>query len=220
MSNPTPNHHTVVKTEAVAVIQQKILEKRRKGWSFEKIGDSLGISMRSCYGQYQKALKSIIYEDVVEVRKLEIARLDGLYESMTELFEKATPLVGGGVVIRDVVDDLDGKPVLRPDGTPLTIRLQDHSNKFAATDRILRIMERRACLLGLDAAKRKEITGSNGQPIEFYQQLQLRGLDKQDLETMKALASKSASFNGDLVTPEDMDDDDDDENNTPSTDII
>jgi len=80
-------------------------------------------------------------------------------------------------------------------------------------------MERRACLLGLDAAKRKEITGSNGQPIEFYQQLQLRGLDKQDLETMKALASKSASFNGDLVTPEDMEDDDDDESNTSSADI-
>jgi len=46
--------------------------------------------------------------------------------------------------------------------------LWPYRHKPAYTDRILRVMERRARLLGLDAPTKSEIMGSDGGPIEYH----------------------------------------------------
>jgi len=46
--------------------------------------------------------------------------------------------------------------------------LWPYRHKPAYVDRILRVMERRARLLGLDAPTKSEVTGSDGGPIEYH----------------------------------------------------
>lgn len=48
--------------------------------------------------------------------------------------------------------------------------LQGH---LLSVDRVLRLMERRAAFLGIDAPKRQEITGGNGGPIEVDERVLL-----------------------------------------------
>lgn len=166
---------------------------RRIGWSFPKIAVELDRTQAYIYKLYKNGLRAIIREDVEDVRTMELERLDKLYLEAARLYNTAMPLVSGGSVVRDIVEDENGDIRLREDGTPVTVRLHDISAKFTSMDKMLKIMERRANLLGLDAPKRKEVTGANGKPIEYYQKLTLKGLDKNELETMRALAEKAAA---------------------------
>jgi hypothetical protein len=75
------------------------------------------------------------------LRSLELARLDALQGRTWAVMEREHVTVSHGKIIRGE----DGKP-LRDDG-PL----------LAAVDRLLKIAERRARLLGLDAPTRTEL---------------------------------------------------------------
>jgi hypothetical protein len=57
----------------------------------------------------------------------------------------------------------------RLDTIQLGIWAQARQGNFQAIDRILRVMERRAAMLGLDAPRRQELTGADGGPIEVDQ---------------------------------------------------
>ncbi len=190
---PSPSPKTAVPTEEVNELKRVIMSMRRVGWSFPKIAVELNRTQAYIYKLYKKGLRDIIREDVEDVRTMELERLDRLYLEAARLYNSAHPLVSGGSVVRDVLEDEDGNIRLREDGTPITVRLQDLSAKFTSMDKMLKIMERRASLLGLDAPKRKEVTGANGKPIEYYQKLTLKGLNKKELETMRALAEKAAA---------------------------
>ena len=63
-------------------------------------------------------------------------------------------------------DDLLAEEVLRLDGLLQKIYPRAAKGELAAVDRVLKIMERRAKLLGLEAPVRIEATGPNGAPIE------------------------------------------------------
>lgn len=212
---PSPTPRTAVQTEETARLQTKIMALRRAGWSFPKIAVECDRTQKFIYTLYKKGLRSIIQESVEDVRKMEMERLDMLYKEAARLYNTPTPLVNGGAVVRDVVEDEEGNLKLKEDGTPVTVRLQDLGPKFTAMDKMLKVMERRANLLGLDAPKRKELTGSNGKPIEYYQRLTLRGLSKKELETMRALAEKAAASGDGAPLREDDDEDESSWNDVP-----
>lgn len=99
--------------------EAKVLELRRGGLTFDLIAQRLGYASASgAYKAYQNACNRIVYDDVVETRKVEMDRLD-----------IAQAAIWGNVVQGEV---------------PSVIAL-------------IRIMERRAKLLGLDMPTRTQI---------------------------------------------------------------
>lgn len=69
----------------------------------------------------------------------------------------------------EAADELRTLELARLDTAQVAIWAQVRQGNHGAIDRLLRIMERRAKLLGLDAPARQEVTGANGTAIETTQ---------------------------------------------------
>lgn len=109
---------------------------RASGTSYKVIAAKLGYANESgAHKAVQRALASVPVEDVTELRALEAARLDALTEKVWGVLNTKYPHEVAG---RMIVDQND-KPV----GDPAVI--------LAAVDRLARISDQRARLLGLNA---------------------------------------------------------------------
>ena len=88
-------------------------------------------------------MKAAIRESGEELLALELERLDRLARAAEEVLEAHHVKVAGG----EIVYDEAGQP------------LEDTKPVLEAIDRLLKIQERRARLLGLDAPVKQQITG-------------------------------------------------------------
>lgn len=163
---------TGTKTESTKLLQRQILDLYATKPNFVWIAEHLGYSDTYIKKLYRKALREIIIENVEKIRRLETHRLDQMYNKVMDVLQRFHPIINSGEVIRDVVDDENGNPVLDDNGDPVTVRLQDTGPVLAAIDRLLKIQERRARLLGLDKPTKiaaTDPTGENGsQVVQFY----------------------------------------------------
>lgn len=151
-----PNKSSTV-TERTRYVQKRILQLRREGISFPDIAEELGMTQGYIYKAYKKALREIIVEDVEDLRKLELSKLEALEQEVMKVLAGFHPFISSGQVVRDVVEDADGNPTVNPTtGDIVTVRLQDHAPKLAAVDRAVKLMERRARLLGLDTPVKQQ----------------------------------------------------------------
>lgn len=109
---------------------------RATGAGYRVIAARLGYETASgAHKAVQRALAAVPVEDVAELRALECERLDVLTEKLWTVLNTRYPLLAPGV---ELVGS-DGKPVADP--API----------LAAIDRLARISEQRARLLGLNA---------------------------------------------------------------------
>ena len=165
---PWPKH-TPVATETQRM-RAAVLAGRVKGWSFPRCAMELGITQGYAYKLYRDAMRQIVEPGVNEVRELELTRLDGMTEECYNILNSELYLVNGGKVVRDVVTDDDGKVILDDEQQPKLMRLRDHNIRLAAMDRLLKISERRARLMGLDAPTKTALTDPSGdKPMELVQ---------------------------------------------------
>lgn len=142
--------HSKLKPETIEK-EAKVLELRRGGLTFDLIAQRLGYASASgAYKAYQNACNRIVYDDVVETRKVEMDRLD-----------IAQAAIWGNVVQGEV---------------PSVIAL-------------IRIMERRAKLLGLDMPTRTQIE------VNVYEQ------DAIDAEVKRLVALLDSGAQGALDAP-------------------
>lgn len=105
--------------------QQQAVELRRAGRSYREIAHQVGIGVASAHRLVAAAISKArvtVQDEVIEMRALELSRLDGLLSSVW--------------------------PAAR-------------QGNLGAIDRVLKIMERRAKLLGLDAP----VKMSRGNPV-------------------------------------------------------
>lgn len=115
---------------------------RARGATYQQIADALGYAdRRTAYRAVEKVLTETVTEPSEELRSLELARLDAILAKAWSVMEAEHVTVSHGKIIRGA----DGQP-LRDDGPVL-----------AAIDRILKVSERRARLVGLDAPNRTEL---------------------------------------------------------------
>lgn len=118
---------------------------RSRGLSYAQIAAELGISRTQAYEGVQRALREIVSEPAEELRHLELLRLDEMYRAALAVLEGRHYVVDkGGVVM------MDGVPV------------EDDGPRLAAIDRLLKIQERRAKLLGLDTPVKQEVDLNGG----------------------------------------------------------
>ena len=151
--------------------QQRIFELRRDHVSFPQIGWILAqeegreypYTQGWVYKMYKRGLKQIIAEDVQEVRKMELARLDALQEEVLKVLHGFNPLVNRGTIVRDFLEDEKGNLILDESGEPIPVKLQDLSVKLNAVNAAVKLMERRARLLGLDAPTKVAATDPTGE---------------------------------------------------------
>lgn len=135
-----------IRTIADAERDAKAARLRARGWSYSRIAVELGYTDKgNAYHAVQRILVETIAEPAAELRQIELARLDALYEAALGVLERRHITVSNGRVV--YVSDKDGVE------TPL----EDDAPVLQAIDRCLRIQERRAKLLGLDAPAKLEV---------------------------------------------------------------
>jgi hypothetical protein len=121
----------------------KACEMKARGASYQRISDALAYGGRgNAYRAVQAALAELPHESAEELRRLQLQQLDTLTAEAIAILEADQPLVtqSGRIVV-----DESGEPV--PD---LAARLH-------AIGLLLRVHDRRAKLMGLDAPVKAEV---------------------------------------------------------------
>lgn len=113
---------------------------RAQGWGYAQIGEKLGVSMQGAHQAVQRALTAAVREPADDVRALELSRLDLLWQAAWTVLTKHHVTVQQGKVVY-----LGDEP------------LEDDAPVLNAIDRLLKVQDRRAKLLGLDAPTRHEV---------------------------------------------------------------
>ena len=141
-------------TENTKRLQAAILNAKRDDPSLnlEDLAEMFDISGTYASKLYRDALREIIQEPAKDVLKMELARLDDMQKEVMRVLRSFHPVVNQGRIIKDIVEDEAGNPVIM-DGKLVLVRLEDAGPKLAAIDRALKIMERRSKFLGLDKEK-------------------------------------------------------------------
>lgn len=135
----------------------EVLRLRLDGMTLAAIGDRLGIRADSVHDIITRALRSMTKEPAEELLSLELARLDSLYAEAMNSVRAFTPVLHNGRVVQIPVIDGNGQTVKDPDtGQPLTCIAQDRQPVLAGIACAVRLLERRAKLLGLDAPVRTQ----------------------------------------------------------------
>lgn len=126
--------------------RRQAIDMRMAGASYQQIADELGYSSRGAACQdVTRALETAVVEQARSVeayREEELQRLDALLAEAWAILKRQHVTVSHG---RLIYDDRTGEPLL------------DDGPTLAAIDRILKIQERRAKFLGLDAPTRHEV---------------------------------------------------------------
>lgn len=126
---------------------------RARALSYAEIAKRLGyVDESHAHRAVQRALKATVQEASDELRAVELKRLDGLYRLALKVAERAHVTVSNGRVVH--LGDLP---------------LQDDAPALAAIDRLLKIQERRARLLGLDAPVKHEVRNVDAVDAEIEQ---------------------------------------------------
>lgn len=141
MGKPFGEPKTSPRRVATALRRGKALQMRLAGANYEAIAKELGYSSRaSAVTDIRRALVATVQEPADEVRALELARLDMMWNTVLKVLARNHVTVSNGKIIY-----LGGVPV------------KDDSPVLQAVDRLLKIQERRAKYLGLDAPKAFEV---------------------------------------------------------------
>ncbi|MFI8448236.1 hypothetical protein [Streptomyces erythrochromogenes] len=118
---------------------------RSRGLTYQQIADEVGYTNKgTAYEAVQRVLKEAVTEAGEEVKAVELERLDMMWQAALKVMEARHWTVSQGKVV-----SLNNAPL--PDDGPV----------LQAIDRLLRIQERRAKLLGLDTATRVSIDAEN-----------------------------------------------------------
>lgn len=115
-------------SEQAAERRVRAIELRKAGLGYRQISEQLGVSVQQAWRDVQKALADLAemeQDHAREYRQLELERLDAL---LSPLWLRAR-----------------GRRIQHDDGT-----VEDVPPDYAAVDRVMRLMEARRRLLGLD----------------------------------------------------------------------
>lgn len=146
MDTTAPNHRRrqqggkgrFVRSADTAARDAEACRLRTTGMEYHEIAEQLGFSDKSAARKaVERALRDTAQEPAAHLRTIEVARLDLLLREAWTVMKARHVAVNNGRVIMDPDDP----------SKPLT----DHGPVLAAIDRVLKIAERRAKLLGLDA---------------------------------------------------------------------
>jgi hypothetical protein len=136
----------VARTRSLATREKDLraLDYRRRGLSYPQIAAEMGCSLSGAHQSVQRALADSAREASEEVRQIEAARLDDYMRALNRVL----------LAKHYVVSTATGKVALHPEtGQPLL----DDDPVIRTVMALVRVSERRARLLGLDAPVKHEV---------------------------------------------------------------
>lgn len=144
---------------------------RVRAMSYPAIAKALGFADASHAAQaVSRALRATVEEPAAEVRKTEIERLDGMYQAALDVLERMHVTVSQGRVVQHrVAGTGTWDPETRTWVGAEWVDLADDGPVLQAIDRLLKIQERRARLLGLDAPVKHEVRNVDALDAEIEQ---------------------------------------------------
>jgi hypothetical protein len=130
-------------TRSIVTVDQdrRAAELRAASLTYAEIGERLGVDESTAFRAVQRALRIGPTEEVVQVRALELRKLEFRERALLGIMEGEHPKVDHG----RIVFDQHGKPV------------RDYSPVIAASNALDRVAKRRADLLGLDAPRKHRV---------------------------------------------------------------
>lgn len=138
----------VAKRAEVALRRTEAIKMRNGGATWEEVAETLGYASRgAAQTDVTRALKAYVDMQGLaaeELRARELSDLDAIRDRVLDVMNRRHVIVQNGKIVRDWVDGEPGEP------------LEDSGPVLAAADRLLKISERRARLLGLDAPVKVE----------------------------------------------------------------
>ena len=120
----------------------RVVELRDEGMGFREIAAELGVSVALVHRDYEAALAKVPVKSVEQYREHQMIELAKLREIVQDVVDRRHQVVS------------DGRPVFDEDGPML-----DDAPLLAAVDRLMKINDREAKLLGLDARPEVQVTG-------------------------------------------------------------
>ena len=158
------------KQAASRLVAAEALELRAKGLTLAQVAKELGLSSPQAASKLiQSSLRKIIEEPAAQLVKMETARLDMLWREAIKVMDSYHIVISNGQAVMDPRYVLEIEALEGEEGQlgaiPSEALLRDTGPVLAAIDRLLKIQERRARLLGLDAPKKMELGGPDGGPI-------------------------------------------------------
>ncbi|WP_329064908.1 sigma factor-like helix-turn-helix DNA-binding protein [Amycolatopsis sp. NBC_01480] len=144
-SSPQASPNRAVIAEQTA----RAYEMRLKGVSYRRIADELGVSLGTAHNRVREAMAERVDPLVDEYRQFQLDRLDSYREAAVKVLETTHWRVDHGRVV-----------ALEDEATGTKEPLADDGPVLAAIDRLLRIEERTARLLGLDAPAKAEVSAT------------------------------------------------------------
>jgi len=134
-------------TNAHFAEEQRICyEMRLRGMPLRAIAEATGLSLTTVWRRIDCEIKETLDPLRSKVRELEIERLDRMQLIVLAVLEREHLVIS------------DGRVVYRTDANGEKTPVQDPGPALAAIDRLLKIQERRARLLGLDAPTKVDTT--------------------------------------------------------------
>lgn len=138
------NHTAANNDQTIESVQRdaEAARLRGRGWSYQRISDELGYGNRSnAHRAIAKVMAGTIAEPAEEAREFQLSQLDDMTAVAFEILEANNYVVSDGRIVRDE----NGQAIRDPEMV------------LKALDRLIKIQERRAKLLGIDAPKRSEV---------------------------------------------------------------
>jgi hypothetical protein len=138
-----PRKRSQERTIDQARVDTEAAELRAQRLTYPQIAAKQGCSVSTAYQRVRRAIASVPYEAVEELRRVELESLDELEQRVREVLVRAHVKIDHGRVIRD---EDTGAPML------------DDAPVLAAAQQLLRIKDMRAKLTGAYAPTKSAVT--------------------------------------------------------------
>jgi|SRR5688572_5955205 len=145
-----------------AEMQRDVAALRRKGYSFDRIAAELKCAPSTAYEHWKALLartRKEAEQTAEDMRELELARLDDWTADLNDILRDPLGLEATGLVGEDADPEERARVAAALDPGKAT------DLKLKAYERLIKISQRRSELVGLDAPKKSEITGKDGEPL-------------------------------------------------------
>ncbi len=133
--------------------QRDVVALKRAGLPFADIGQRLGISKSQAHRAFYAALDRIVEPEVAAMRAEQLARIELEREEALDIMGATHIVVSNGHIVSPITGhDDDGDPIY---GDPLI----DQSPPLAAIDRLIKLDDQEAKLVGMYPKTEVNLTG-------------------------------------------------------------
>lgn len=163
----------------------EMLALRVNGLTLEQIGEVMGIEKSTVSRVIGNALATLVREPAQELLALELERCDVLLAQAMQTARAFHPVIYAGRVVTGPLLDTSGMPIRDAcTGDVIFQAIEDKAPKLAAIATAIRVMERRAKLLGIDGSVAPQLERRTSLPQD------LSKLSQEELEVLDRLITK------------------------------